>query len=408
MLDNSTKSAIISYKVNSTATVTEKKDYIMAKAATVLNHRIVTIKQATRLVLKAFNAQREGKLSPKVPMLWGPPGIGKSEMVQGLADSGALGKAVVIDIRLPLMEPTDIRGIPYYNPTENTMKWAPSEEFPTVEFAKNYDTVILFLDELNAAPQSVQAASYQLILNRRVGTYKLPENVRVIVAGNRDGDGGTTFRMPTPLKNRMVHFELAADYDSWVEWAMVNGVHSEVIGYISYAKGDLMKFDPRSPERAFPTPRSWTFVSDFLYDREIDDMDLMELVTGTIGEGTAQSFMAQRKHSKDIPLPEDVLSGKVTKLKTKEISAMYSLTVNLCRELQEESKKTGKKDAAKFSSMVDNFFRFMMDNFPADMTVLGARTALFNYELDVDPTKLKHFPEFHERFGKSVSKAINN
>lgn len=377
--------------------------------ADVISHRTVNIKQAQRLVLKAFNAKkkRTGAAAPKVPMLWGPPGIGKSELVQGLADSGKLGNCHVIDIRLPLMEPTDIRGIPYYNPTEQTMKWAPSEEFPTPEQAAEYDTVILFLDELPSAPQSVQAASYQLMLNRRVGTYVLPDNVRVIVAGNRDGDGGVTFKMPTPLKNRMVHFEIEAEYDAWVEWAMMADVHADVIGYLSYAKGDLIKFNPRSAERAFPTPRSWTFVSDFLDDDECSDDDLMELIAGTIGEGTAQSFMAQRKHSKDIPNPSDILSGKVKDLKTKEISAMYSLTVHLCRELQDASTKFGETDSKKFHKMADNFFRYMMKNFGADMTVMGARTALFQYDLALDPTELETFDEFHEKFGKSVAKAIN-
>jgi len=379
----------------------------MAKNTT--NHRTVSLKQASRLILKAFNLKnKKGKSIPKVPMLWGPPGVGKSEIIQEIADNGALGNAMVIDIRLSLMEPTDIRGMPYYHPTDNTMKWAPSEEFPTPELASQYDHIILFLDEIASAPPSVQAAAYQLILNRRVGPYVLPENVRVVAAGNRDGDGGT-FRMPNALKNRIKHLEIAAEYESWVEWAMMNDVHSDVIGYISYAKGDLMKYDPRGTDRAFATPRTWTFVSDYLNDDEPQsEDDLFECVAGLIGEGVGQSFMAQRKHAKDMPNPSDILSGKIKDLKTKEISAMYSLTVNLCRELQEASEKFGEKDSTKFHKMADCFFSYMMKNFPSDMCVMGARTALFQYELLLDPTELETFDEFHKRFGKAVSKAIAN
>lgn len=367
-----------------------------------VEHRTVAIKQATRLVLKAFNTTRRGKKAPKVPMLWGPPGIGKSEMVQGIADSGALGNCAVIDIRLPLMEPTDIRGIPFFSPTEETMRWAPSEEFPSEEFAADYDHVILFLDELSAAPQSVQAAAYQLILNRRVGPYKLPDNVLVIAAGNREGDGSVSYKMPQALRNRMVHFEIRVDFDSWFDWAVDNGIHADVMAYLSYAKGDLFHFDPKSPDRAFRTPRSWTFTSDILEDEDNSEADLMELVSGTIGEGGAQSFMAYRKIGKDLPLPSDILAGKAKELKNKDASAMYSLVFNLANELRENAEA----DFDAFHKMMNNALVFMMKNFTKDMTVMGARTILFTYKLPVSPAELDCFDELHEKYGASVAKAM--
>lgn len=377
-----------------------------------MEHRTVSLKQVQRLVLKAFSAKHLGKSSPKVPMIWGPPGIGKSDIVRTIADSGKLGNCAVIDIRLALMEPTDIRGIPYLgkNASGNeTMLWAPSEEFPSEEFCKDYDHVILFLDELPNAAPSVQAASYQLMLNRRVGPYHLPDNVRVIVAGNRKTDGGGTFNMPIPLKNRMSHFEVEADADVWIEWAIMHEVHADVIGYISFAKGDIFKMaDGRIDERAFPTPRSWTFVSDYLNDPdEITEEDLYELVAGTIGEGVTANFMAKRALGKDVPNPSDILSGKVTEMKNREISACFALTVNLCRELQIASEKIGESDPKEFHKQADRFFKFMMTQFTADMCVMGSRTALFEFDLALDPTELETFDEFHERFGESVSKAIS-
>ena len=121
--------------------------------------------------------------------LWGPPGIGKSDIVRQVSNS--LNKSHLIDIRLSLWDPTDIKGMPYYASNDNTMKWAPPVELPTQEFADQYDNIVLFLDEMNSAAPAVQAAAYQLILNRRVGTYKLPDNVMIVAAGNRQFEDQT-------------------------------------------------------------------------------------------------------------------------------------------------------------------------------------------------------------------------
>ena len=192
-------------------------------------------------------------------MMWGAPGIGKSDIVKQIADSQ---KREVIDIRLPLWEPTDIKGIPYYNAKENNMVWAAPAELPTDEKS----TSIIFLDELNSAAPAVQAAAYQLILNRRVGQYYLPKGVAIVAAGNRDVDRGVTYRMPAPLANRFVHIELRVDYDDWMEWATNEHIHADVVGYITFAKQDLYDFDPRGSSRSFATPRSWSFVSQLLSD----------------------------------------------------------------------------------------------------------------------------------------------
>ena len=159
-------------------------------------------------------------------MVWGAPGIGKSDIVKQI---GTESKREVIDIRLPLWEPTDIKGIPFFNQKLNTMEWAPPAELPS----DPKSTAILFLDELNAAPPSVQAAAYQLILNRRVGTYKLPEGVSIVAAGNRETDKGVTYRMPAPLANRFVHLEMRVDFEDWAMWATENHINPQVVGYCS-------------------------------------------------------------------------------------------------------------------------------------------------------------------------------
>ena len=352
--------------------------------------RQVGPKGAKRAISKAIQKRRP-------VFLWGPPGIGKSDIVKQIGDD--TGREV-IDVRLALWEPTDIKGIPYYNADQGKMVWAPPSELPT-----NADsTAIIFLDELNSAPPAVQAAAYQLILNRRVGAYELPKGVDVVAAGNREGDRGVTYRMPAPLANRFVHLEAKVDFDDWQDWATLNKIHPEVVGYVGFAKQDLYDFDPKSASKSFATPRSWSFVSDLLEDDDTDTDTLTNLIAGAIGDGLAVKFMAHRKIASKLPKAADVLEGKVKDLQIKEVSAMYSLTVSLCYELKDRADKKVKD----WDKMSDNFFRYMMDNFPTELVVMGAKTALTNYNLPLDPQKMSSFDEFHKRFGKYVLSAMDS
>ena len=206
-------------------------------------NRTVSPNEAKAAIRKCLKKQRP-------VFMWGAPGIGKSDIVKQLGEES--GREVV-DVRLSLWEPTDIKGIPYYNSTANTMSWAPPAELPTDENS----TAILFLDELNSAAPATQAAAYQLILNRRVGTYVLPKGVSIVAAGNRETDKGVTYRMPAPLANRFLHLELRVDFEDWHQWAVSNRIHEQVVGYVGFAKQDLYDFDPKSSSRSFATPRSW-------------------------------------------------------------------------------------------------------------------------------------------------------
>jgi len=258
------------------------------------------------------------------------------------------------------------------------------------------------LDELNSAAPATQAAAYQLILNRRVGTYVLPKGVTIVAAGNREADKGVTYRMPAPLANRFLHVELRSDFEDWHTWAVSNRIHEQVVGYLGFAKQDLYDFDPKSTSKAFATPRSWSFVSELVEEDDVSDSTLTDLIAGAVGEGLAVKFMAHRKVAKQMPKPEDILSGKVKKTEIKEISAMYSLTISLCYELQEADRKKAKD----WDSMADNFFGYMMDNFPTELVVMGAKVALTNYQLPFDASKLKNFDKFHDKYGKYIIQAM--
>jgi len=353
--------------------------------------RTVGPKAAKKAIQKGFSKRRP-------IFLWGPPGIGKSDIVKQLGED--LG-AHVIDVRLSLWEPTDIKGIPYFDSNSNKMVWAPPSELPDADMAAQHKNIILFLDEMNSAPPAVQAAAYQLVLNRRVGTYHLPDNVLIVAAGNREADKGVTYRMPAPLANRFIHLEMAVSWDDYSFWATENRIHKDVVGYLTFSKKDLYDFDPKSTSRAFATPRSWTFVSELLEDEDSDENTLTDLISGAVGEGLALKFMAHRKHSSKMPNPTDILKGKVKKMETKEISAMYSLAVSLCYELKDASDKNAKD----WNDQVNCFFEFIMKNFETELVIMATKLALTQYNLPLDPDEIACFDEFHEKFGKYISAA---
>jgi hypothetical protein len=353
--------------------------------------RTVGPRGAKKAILKSFSKQR--------PLfLWGPPGIGKSDIVKQIGEE--IG-AHVIDVRLSLWEPTDIKGIPYFDSNENKMVWAPPIELPDEEIATKYEKIILFMDEMNSAPPAVQAAAYQLVLNRRVGTYVLPKNVVLVAAGNREGDKGVTYRMPAPLSNRFIHLEMKVDWEDYSFWATENRIHKDVVGYLTFSKKDLYDFDPKSASRSFATPRSWTFVSELLEDDDCEDNTLTDLISGAVGEGLAIKFMAHRKVASMMPDPTDILSGKVKKMESKEISAMYSLAVSLCYELKDSSDKKSKN----WIKQVNNFFRFIMENFETELVIMSTKLALTQYQLPLDPDEIDCFDEFHAKFGKYINAA---
>jgi len=355
---------------------------------------------------QAGSIAKRAMLAKQPLFLWGAPGIGKSELVQQIAED--MGNCLVIDMRLALMEPTDLRGYPFRNPENNQMEWSPPADLPTEELAAEYDYVVLFLDELNSAPPSVQAAAYQLVLNGRIGQYVLPENVRIIAAGNRDTDRGVTYRMPAPLANRFRHLNMTVDFGDWLTWALKNGVHQDVVGYLSYAKQDLFDFDPKTSSQAFATPRSWNVVSGMLAIDGFEQADVFEQkaeIAGAVGEGMAAKFIEHRRISGTMPNPESILDGKVKKLDPKlssEISAKYSLVVGLTYEVNQMYQENGTK--GDFKEKFNNAVRFAYDNFDPEMVVLLFKTIMtdygirFNIRTDLDKDVYKVFSERYTKY----------
>ena len=168
----------------------------------------------------------------------------------------------------------------------------------------------------------------------------------------------------------------------------------------------MYDFDAKWSSRGFATPRSWGFVSNLLENESaLDNETLFTLVAGSVGEGLATKFMAHRKIASKLPTAEDILSGKVTELEIKEISAMYSLTISMCYEMKDmyDNKRANSK---QFHEMVDNFISYMMKNFDPELIIMGAKIAMQTYDLDIDFTKLKNYTEFHKKYSKFILGAV--
>lgn len=268
------------------------------------------------------------KTVPSV-MLWGPPGIGKSQAIRQMAKviEAKTGKTVsVTDVRLLLFNPIDLRGIPTANADKTLAVWLKPQIFQM----DPGDGVIniLFLDEISAAPQSVQAAAYQITLDRVVGEHKLPENCIVIAAGNRVTDKSVAYKMPKALANRLLHIEVEGSFIAWKEWAIQSGINDKVLGFLSFRQNYLMGFDPSSDDLAFATPRSWEMVSNLLNNVD-DDVDRMyPLIAGLVGTGVAVELRTWTKVYRELPEIEDIFDGKMPDM-PKNTDAMYALTASM-------------------------------------------------------------------------------
>ncbi|QEL17650.1 AAA family ATPase [Limnoglobus roseus] len=244
--------------------------------------------------------------------LWGPPGGGKSSVVKQAAD--AL-KVKLVDVRATLLDPVDLRGLPKV--TEDRAEWCPPAFLPRTGDG------VLFLDELAQAPPLVQAACLQLVLDRKVGEYELPPGWAVVAASNRQDDRAGTHRLITPLLNRFVHLDLDVDPGDWQAWAGASGVAPEVRAFLQYRPALLAPLDPVASPRAFPTPRSWQFVSDVLTGTPADL--LHRVVAGCVGDGPAAEFVGFLQLYRELPDLDALGKQPETTAVPREPAVLYAL-----------------------------------------------------------------------------------
>jgi len=254
-------------------------------------------------------------------MLWGPPGVGKSDLISQI---GMRHAVPVIDIRLSQMEPSDLRGIPFRQDTK--VEWAIPSMLPNKEL--HGDKGILFLDEITSAVPSVSAAAYQLILDRRLGEYEVPDGWAIFAAGNRQGDRGVTYTMPSPLANRFSHYEVDINLDDWVSWAYSNEINEKIIAFLRFRPELLFDFDPAHNPVAFPSPRSWQFVNNALIKFSDTPQVLLGTLQACVGPAAGIELKAFIDSMDQMPDLDAILRGEDIKA-PKEIDLQYAVATAL-------------------------------------------------------------------------------
>ncbi len=275
--------------------------------------------QLMTILEREFTSTAEGHHTPV--MLWGPPGVGKSDMIRQTAESHNLQ---VIDIRLSQMEPSDLRGIPFR--VDQFVEWAVPAILPDEE--RHGGQGILFLDEITSAPPSVSAAAYQLILDRRLGEYKVPDGWAIFAAGNRQGDRGVTFTMPAPLANRFSHFDVDAHLDDWVAWAYQHSIDERVIAFLRFRPELLFDFDPAHNPVAFPSPRSWEFAHRSLQKFGNKTELLQGALQACVGPAAGIELTAFVNSLDKMPDLDDIIAGKEVPVPS-EIDLQYAVAAAL-------------------------------------------------------------------------------
>lgn len=345
----------------------------------------MSVEEAVEKLSCAYSAVIQNRLPirtmPAV-MLWGPPGVGKSQAIRQIAEriERETGKSVkVTDVRLLLFNPIDLRGIPTANADKTLAVWLKPQIF---QMDAGDDTVnILFLDEISAAPQSVQAAAYQITLDRAVGEHRLPDNCIVIAAGNRTTDKSVAYRMPKALANRLLHIEIEGSFPAWKQWAVTSGIREKVIGFLSFRQNLLMDFDAGSDDLAFPTPRAWEAVSRILNGIDDDIDNMYALIAGIVGTGAAVEFRTWTRVCQDLPSNEDIFDGKMPALPT-NTDALYALTASMVAYAKSHKDEMDR---------IANSIRYA-DTMPPDFGALLMRDYLY---IDKDYKKrLMRIPEF--------------
>jgi hypothetical protein len=257
--------------------------------------------QVSKILTQEFESVIHGHHTPV--MLWGAPGIGKSQIISQVAIEH---NVPMIDIRLSQMEPSDLRGIPFKN--GDLVDWSIPSLLP--DAARHGEQGILFLDEITSAPPTVSAAAYQLILDRRLGDYVVPEGWVIFAAGNRQGDRGVTYSMPAPLANRFSHYELDVNLDDWVAWAYKNNIDERIIGFLRYRPEHLFEFDPAHNPVAFPSPRTWEFTHRALQKFD-DNLNLFrQAASACVGEVAGVEVATFIEHLEDLPDLDAIVNGE--------------------------------------------------------------------------------------------------
>lgn len=323
-------------------------------------------------------------------ILWGPPGVGKSSMIRAIAEKK---KVNLIDLRLSQMSPVDLRGIPVPDHSTRRTAWYPPAELPDTK--RDGEKGILFLDELLNSPRDVQAAALQLVLDRRLGEYKVPDGWQIVAASNRANDKAGSYQIISSLANRFVHIPIACsmpslsldsegidvDFETWKAWAYEQGIAEEVLAFLNYRQNLIWK---PTGQVAYPTPRIWAdYVSKIVQKIGLDH----KAIAGCIGDGPAAEFVAFCRIKGEMPDPDKIMKGEDVAAPTRP-----DITYALCGALAARVIKTrNRKNSAEIAKNVMNYIAKL----PAEFQVLLLKD-IFSGKAGANFIELPQFEKWSE------------
>lgn len=321
----------------------------------------MNIQNASVFLRKLFqhNIDIEENRYKLTPMVWGPPGVGKSSVISQLTrelrtktDSEPYE---LRDIRLSTLSALDVRGVPHIT-GDDRFEFLPPPFMPF-----EGENVVLFFDEVNTATPSNQVPAYEIALDYKLGGHALPQSTLVVLGGNRTEDRGATFEMPVPLANRLVHIEIEPDVDSFLSYGMHRGLSDSVMAFVKFRPELLFKM-PQGRQRAFPSPRSWEFVSQLL-----GMQPSLEEIAGVVGEGAAGEFISFYKMRKHLPDLEQIIEKGET-FDHADQSVRYAYTVGLAQRFVSYIQKS--PTSTKVDTWASNYLK-ALQVMPEELMTMG-------------------------------------
>ena len=286
-----------------------------------------------------------------VPFLQGSPGIGKSAIIKEVANGA---KLKVIDLRLSQCEPTDLLGLPVLS--EEKAKYKAFDTFPLEKdkVPAGYKGWLLFLDELNSAPRSVQVAAYKIVLDRMVGQEKLNDKVYIVAAGNLATDNAVVNSLSTALRSRLVNIECQVSVEEWLDWAVEQKFNPDILAYVSYkgTKG-LYSFNPEQNDQTFACPRTWEMMNKIMSKFKPDEQ-MCEAILGATG----MEFSGIIAKLNKLPKFEDIFKG--TASVPEDLGTRYFAIYHICdAEKKEVTTKNQFNALISYVNKYDKEFQFI-------------------------------------------------
>ena len=348
----------------------------MSNDAPTTSHMKVTPSKLRSLLIPVLDAGL-------VPMIHGSPGTGKSDLVRSIAKEFKLW---VIDFRLSQADPTDMAGFPTINKERTRCYYTPPIDFPLAEdeIPEGYNGWLLFFDEMNTAPPSVQAASYKIILDRMVGQNHLHKAVAMLAAGNLSTDKAITNRMSTAMQSRLIHYEMAIKQKDWIKWAYNNDIDHRIISFISFKPGILQDFNPNHNDYTFPCPRTWEFTSKIIKPFAEVSADMLITLTGTIGPGAAREFFTFCQIYKTLPTLQAIAANPTGLAVPEEPATKFALSGMLGNGLNE--------------SNAENLMKYVT-RMPVEFQIMSLQNAV---KKDKSLMKLKEIRTWISTYGREM------